>query len=57
MLQNTAQLPAHVWGEVQGDLNQLRSIVNQGQGIAFSMGMIQPHPSAAEFTLQYDISN
>lgn len=38
MLQNTAQLPAHVWGQVQGDLNQLRSIVNQGQGIAFSMG-------------------
>ena len=38
MLQNTAQLPAHVWGQVQSDLNQLRSIVNQGQGIAFSMG-------------------
>ena len=37
-LQNTAQLPAHVWGQVQSDLNQLRSIVNQGQGIAFSMG-------------------
>lgn len=40
MLQNTAQLPTHIWGEVQGDLNQLRSIVNQGQGIAFSMGNV-----------------
>lgn len=38
MLQNTAQLPNQIWGEVEGDLNQLRSLVNQGQGIAFSMG-------------------
>ncbi|MBB4388272.1 P-type conjugative transfer protein TrbJ [Rhizobium leguminosarum] len=38
MLQNTAQLPHHVWGQVESDLNQLRSIVDQGQGIAFSMG-------------------
>ncbi len=38
MLQNTAQLPNHVWGQVESDLNQLRSIVGQGQGIAFSMG-------------------
>lgn len=38
LLQNTAQLPSHIWGQVQNDLNQLRSIVNQGQGIAFSMG-------------------
>lgn len=38
MLQNTAQLPDHVWGQVESDLNQLRSIVDQGQGIAFSMG-------------------
>lgn len=38
MLQNTAQLPAHVWGEVEGDLSQLRGIVAKGQGIAFSMG-------------------
>ncbi len=38
MLQNTAQLPSHIWGEVESDLNQLRGIVNQGQGIAFSMG-------------------
>jgi P-type conjugative transfer protein TrbJ len=37
MLQNTAQLPAHIWGEVAGDLNDLRSIVSQGQAIAFSM--------------------
>ncbi|MCW0021377.1 P-type conjugative transfer protein TrbJ [Rhizobium sp. BT-226] len=38
MLQNTAGLPNHIWGQVENDLNQLRSIVEQGQGIAFSMG-------------------
>ena len=38
MLQNTAQLPQHIWGQVERDLNQLRNIVGQGQGIAFSMG-------------------
>ncbi|MBY3360242.1 P-type conjugative transfer protein TrbJ [Rhizobium laguerreae] len=38
MLQNTEQLPDHVWGQVESDLNQLRSVVDQGQGIAFSMG-------------------
>lgn len=37
MLQNTAQLPSHVWGQVENDLNRLRSLVAQGQGIAFSM--------------------
>jgi len=40
MLQNTAQLPNHVWGQVESDLNRLRSIVGEGQGIAFSMGNI-----------------
>ena len=40
MLQNTLQLPNHIWGQVESDLNQLQSIVNQGQGIAFSMGSI-----------------
>ncbi|NTF91599.1 P-type conjugative transfer protein TrbJ [Agrobacterium rhizogenes] len=38
MLQNTAQLPDHIWGQVESDLNQLRSIVEQGQSISFSMG-------------------
>ena len=38
MLQNTAQLPDHIWGQVEGDLNRLRSIVDQGQSISFSMG-------------------
>ena len=38
MLQNTAQLPQHIWGQVERDLNQLRNLVGQGQGIAFSMG-------------------
>jgi type IV secretion system protein TrbJ len=38
MLQNTVRLPSHVWGEVERDLNQLRSIVARGQSISFSMG-------------------
>ncbi|KQZ59801.1 conjugal transfer protein TrbJ [Rhizobium sp. Root149] len=38
MLQNTAQLPTHIWGQVESDLNRLRSIVDQGQSISFSMG-------------------
>ncbi|MBA8908001.1 P-type conjugative transfer protein TrbJ [Aminobacter ciceronei] len=37
MLQNTAQLPFHVWSQVEDDLNRLRSLVAQGEGIAFSM--------------------
>jgi P-type conjugative transfer protein TrbJ len=37
MLQNTAQLPDHIWGQVEGDLSRLRRIVEQGQGISFSM--------------------
>jgi len=40
MLQNTAQLPNHLWGQVESDLNRLQSVVSQGQGIAFSMGNI-----------------
>jgi P-type conjugative transfer protein TrbJ len=38
MLQNTAQLPDHIWGQVENDLNRLRGIVDQGQSISFSMG-------------------
>jgi P-type conjugative transfer protein TrbJ len=38
LLQNTATLPSHMWGQVESDLNQLRSIVDQGQSISFSMG-------------------
>ncbi|MDR6758743.1 P-type conjugative transfer protein TrbJ [Mycoplana sp. BE70] len=37
MLQNTSQLPDHIWGQVEGDLNRLRDIVKQGQSISFSM--------------------
>jgi len=40
LLQNTARLPKHMWGQVEGDLRKLQSIVGQGQGIAFSMGNI-----------------
>lgn len=38
MLQNTARLPEHVWGQAQQDLSRLRRVVAQGQSIAFSMG-------------------
>jgi P-type conjugative transfer protein TrbJ len=38
LLQNTATLPSHMWGQVESDFNQLRSIVDQGQSISFSMG-------------------
>ncbi|NRP21811.1 hypothetical protein LPJGGPFB_05070 [Ensifer adhaerens] len=38
MLQNTAQLPKHVWGDVAADLGALQKVVTGGQAIAFSMG-------------------
>ncbi len=40
MLQNTAQLPSYIWGQVENDLKNLQNIVNQGQGVAFSMGNV-----------------
>lgn len=40
MLLNTAKLPSQVWGQVENDLGKLKGVVNQGQGIAFSMGNI-----------------
>jgi P-type conjugative transfer protein TrbJ len=40
LLQNTAQLPDHIWGQVENDLKKLQSVVAQGQGVAFSMGNI-----------------
>jgi P-type conjugative transfer protein TrbJ len=40
MLQNTLQLPNHIWGQVEGDLARLQNLVTQGQGIAFSMGNV-----------------
>ncbi|WP_421361740.1 P-type conjugative transfer protein TrbJ [Agrobacterium rosae] len=40
MLQNTAQLPNHIWGQVESDLKSLQNVVAQGQGVAFSMGNI-----------------
>ena len=54
MLQNTLQLPNHVWGQLEGDITQLQNLVNQGQGIAFSMGNLddvlkQRFQSFAEF--------
>nr|CAD6437080.1 conjugal transfer protein TrbJ [Rhizobium sp. Q54] len=38
MLQNTATLPRHMWGQVERDLDHLRGIVQHGQSIAFSLG-------------------
>jgi len=38
MLQNTATLPAHIWGSIQRDIQQLQSVVQQGQAIAYSAG-------------------
>ncbi|MGC4409996.1 MULTISPECIES: P-type conjugative transfer protein TrbJ [Rhizobium] len=38
LLQNTAALPAHVWGDVEADLMKLKEIAVQGEGIAFTMG-------------------
>lgn len=54
MLQNTLHLPNHIWGQVESDLARLQGLVNQGQGIAFSMGNIddvlkQRFQSFAEF--------
>jgi type IV secretion system protein TrbJ len=41
MLQNTALLPDHVWGQVAADLRRLEQLIAQGEGIAFSMGDIE----------------
>jgi P-type conjugative transfer protein TrbJ len=54
MLQNTLQLPNHIWGQVENDLARLQNLVTQGQGIAFSMGNVddvlkQRFQSFAEF--------
>lgn len=54
MLQNLEKLDERVWGQAQQDLNQLRSLVQQGEGIAFSMGNLddvlkQRFPSFEEF--------
>lgn len=38
MLQNTLKLPDQVWGQAEQDLASLRGVVQQGRGIAFSMG-------------------
>jgi P-type conjugative transfer protein TrbJ len=54
MLQNTLVLPDHEWGQVEADLTRLQHLVEQGDGIAFSMGNIdkvlkQRFGSFAEF--------
>ncbi|MBO9422689.1 P-type conjugative transfer protein TrbJ [Labrenzia sp. R4_2] len=54
MLQNTLSLPDQIWGEVEQNLSQLQSLVQKGQGLAFSMGNLddtlkQRFQSYAEF--------
>jgi conjugal transfer/entry exclusion protein len=38
MLRNTAQLAAHVWSDITGDLARLQSVVTKARGLSFSMG-------------------
>jgi P-type conjugative transfer protein TrbJ len=40
MLQNTQLLPDHVWGQAEADLRRLQQLVEQGDGIAFSMANV-----------------
>lgn len=54
MLQNLEKLPHTIWGEAQRDLAQLSRLVQQGDGIAFSMGNLddvlkQRFPSFEDF--------
>ena len=54
MLQNLEKLPDNIWGQEQQDLNKLRELTQQGDGIAFSMGGLddvlkQRFPSFEEF--------
>jgi type IV secretion system protein TrbJ len=37
MLQNLERLPDNIWGDAVADLNRLQILVQQGEGIAFSM--------------------
>lgn len=37
MLQNLELLPDNIWGDAVADLNRLQNLVQQGEGIAFSM--------------------
>ena len=54
MLQNLEKLPDNIWGQAQQDLNRLRQLTQQGDGIAFSMGSLddvlkQRFPSFKDF--------
>lgn len=54
MLQNLEKLPDNIWGEAMNDLNRLRQLTQQGEGIAFSMGGLddvlkQRFPSFEDF--------
>jgi P-type conjugative transfer protein TrbJ len=40
MLQNTASLPARIWGQAQDHISQLAKLTQQGQSLAYSMSNI-----------------
>ncbi|WP_312405371.1 P-type conjugative transfer protein TrbJ [Rhizobium sp.] len=59
MLQNLEKLPDNIWGQAQNDLNRLRQLTQQGDGIAFSMGSLddvlkQRFPSFSDFASGVD---
>lgn len=59
MLQNLEKLPDNIWGQAQNDLNRLRQLTQQGDGIAFSMGSLddvlkQRFPSFPDFASGVD---
>lgn len=49
MVQNSANLPSHLWGDTMQDLNQLAQIVREGQALAYSMSNID-----AQFRSQFE---
>lgn len=54
MLQNLEKFDERVWGKAQDDLDSLRKLTQQGEGIAFSMGSLDDtlklrFPSFSEF--------
>lgn len=40
MIQNTASLPAQVWGNVTAELNSLRSVIAQGRSLSYNLANI-----------------
>lgn len=40
MIQNTANLPSHLWGNITGEIGNLTAAVQAGQSLAYSLGNI-----------------